>query len=364
MNNNLTFLDKINKYLAEMQNIKTKHKLIFYRLLSTMSNAWVWLVKAVGILEKQEKNLTMKSLLSNFVLNLKSWKKLSDCLALYPWSFSEAEIWIIKSWERTWKLNFVLLDLANQMEKVESINRKLKWALIYPAFIVLVVFWAIFIMMTMVVPKLLEIFDDKSSLPVSTQVLISVSDFMVLYWYLIILFFILTIIWITIWKKTKTWHYLFDKFLFKIPVLWDVLKKIILSKFSRIFANLIWSWVAMVESLKITSEAVWNEVYRQKILLLAQDVKSGIKINESIEWDPLFPEMMVQMIKVWEETANLDSTIIKVADYYDEQVDNTINVLNKLLEPFIIVFLAVTVWFIAMAIMEPIMNLADTVSQS
>jgi type IV pilus assembly protein PilC len=215
----------------------------------------------------------------------------------------------------------------------------------------------------MVVPKLLDIFEDKSNLPASTKALIAISDFMVSYWYLIIGFIVWSIVLISIWKQTPSWKYLFDKFLFKIPVLWEVIKKIILSKFSRVFANLIASWVSMVESLKITSEVVWNEVYRQKILLLAQDVKSGIRMHDSLEWSPLFPDMMVQMIQVWEETANLDKTIIKVADFYDEQVDNTISVLNKLLEPFIIVFLAVTVWFIAMAIMQPIMNLADTISQ-
>ena len=364
MDNNSTLLDKINKYLISMQSLKTKDKLIFYRLLSTMANAWVWLVKAVSILEKQEKNLVMKGILSAFVVNLKSWKKLSECLDLYPSSFGEAEIWIIRSWEKTWKLNLVLVNLADQIEKVESINGKLKGALMYPAFIMVVVAWVIFIMMTMVVPKLLEIFEDKSALPASTKTLIAISDFMVGYWFIIIIFIILSVAWITVWKKTPTGKYLFDKLLFKIPVMWGVIQKIILSKFSRIFANLISSWVSMVESLKITSEAVWNEVYRQRILLLAQDVKSGIRINESLEWSNLFPDMMVQMIKVWEETASLDNTIVKVADFYDEQVDNTIRVLNKLLEPIIIVFLAVVVWFIAMAIMQPIMNLADTVSNT
>ena len=362
MDNNLTLLDQINNYLASMQSLKTKDKLVFYRLLSTMSNAWVWLVKAVTILEKQEKNIVLKKILQDFISNLKSWKKLSDCLELYPTSFWEAEVWIIKSWEKTWRLNGVLVELADQIEKVESINGKLKWALMYPAFILMVVFWVIFVMMTMVVPKLLEIFEDKSSLPASTKLLISISDFMVGYWYLIIWFFIFAFVWITIWRQTPSWKYLFDKFLFKIPIMWEVLQKIILSKFSRVFANLIASWVSIVESLKISSEVVWNEVYRQKILFLATDVKSGIKINESLEWSPLFPDMMVQMIKVWEDTATLDKTIVKVADFYDEQVDNTIRILNKLLEPFIIVFLAVVVWFIAMAIMQPIMNLADTVS--
>lgn len=362
MDNNLTLLDKINAYLVSMQSLSVKDKLIFYRLLSTMSNAWVWLVKAVTILQRQEKNPVLKSILTDFISKLKSWKKLSECIEAYPDSFWDAEVWIIRSGEKTWKLNWVLIDLADQIEKVDSINWKLKWALMYPAFIIVVVVWVIFVMMTMVVPKLLEIFDDKASLPQSTQILIAVSNFMVSYWYLIIWFFIATFIWVSIWKKTPSWKYLFDKFLFKIPIMWDVIQKIILSKFSRVFANLISSWVSMVEALKITSEVVWNEVYRQKILFLAQDVKSGIRIHESLEWSSLFPDMMVQMIQIWEETANLDNTITKVADFYDEQVDNTIRVLNKLLEPFIIVFLAIVVWFIAMAIMQPIMNLADTVS--
>ena len=362
MDNNKTLLDSINGLLLSMQTLKTKDKLIFYRLLSTMANAWVWLVKAVWILEDQEKNMILKNILWDFIVQLKSWKKLSECLELYPNSFGYAEVWIIRSWEKTWKLNSVLVDLADQIEKVESINGKLKWALMYPAFILIVVFWVVFIMMTMVVPKLLEIFEDKASLPATTKTLIIVSDFMVNYWFVIIGFVVGIYVWISMWKRTPTWKYLFDELLFRIPILWDVVQKIILSKFSRVFANLISSWVSMVESLKITSDVVWNEVYRQKILLLAQDVKTGIKINESLEGSVLFPNMMIQMIKVWEETASLDQTITKVADFYDEQVDNTINVLNKLLEPFIIVFLAVIVWFIAMAIMQPIMNLADTVS--
>lgn len=362
MDKHITLLDKINNYIISLQSLKVKNKLIFYRLLSTMTNAWVWLVKAVSILEKQEKDAVLKRILWDFISKLKSWNKLSDCLAAYPESFSEAEIWVVKSWEKTWRLNSVLVELADQIEKVSKMNWKLKWALIYPAFIFIVVVWVISIMMTVVVPKLLDIFEDKDALPQSTKALIYMSDFMLSYWYLIIIFFVSLFVWISIWKKTPSWKYLFDKFIFSVPILWEVVQKIILSKFSRTFANLISSWVSIVESLNITSEVVWNEVYRQKILLMSQDVQSGIRMHESLEGSNLFPDMMVQMIQVWEETANLDSTITKVADFYDEQVDNTIAILNKLLEPFIIVFLAVTVWFIAIAIMQPIMNLADTVA--
>ena len=147
-----------------------------------------------------------------------------------------------------------------------------------------------------------------------------------------------------------------------IPIFWWINRKLVLSKFSRVFSGLASSWVSVVESLKITSSAVWNEVYKQRLLLLAEDISVWIKMRESLDWDKLFPEMMIQMIQVWEQTAKLDQTILKVADFYDDEVDNTIWILNKLLEPFIIVTLAAVVWFIAVWIMQPIMNLADTVA--
>ena len=118
-----------------------------------------------------------------------------------------------------------------------------------------------------------------------------------------------------------------------------------------------------MESLRIISEVVGNEVYRQRILLLREDVKRGIKIGESLEDDKLFPEMLVQMIKVGEETAKLDTIILKIADFFDEEVDTTINSINKLLEPIIIVTMAIVVGVIAVGVMQPIMNLADVVSE-
>ena len=142
-----------------------------------------------------------------------------------------------------------------------------------------------------------------------------------------------------------------------------VTQKVVLSKFARVFAGLMASGVSVVESLKIVSEAVGNEAYRQRILLLLEDVRGGMKMWESLDGDKLFPDMMVQMIQVGEEAAKLDTTILKVADFYDEQVDNIAATMNKLLEPFIIVTLAVIVGFIALAIMQPIMNMADSVSQ-
>jgi len=329
-----------------------------------MLNAGMSFIKAISVLEKQEKNPVLKKIYNSMLKDLKWWKNLSDSMSNFVSSFDDAEIWVIRSWEKTWKLNEVMISLADQVEKVASITWKLKSALIYPSMIIMVVIGVIFIMMTMVVPKLLEIFDDKSALPGSTQALIFISDFSKNYWYIIIFFFLIIYILFRVWKKSPTGRYKHDLLILKIPIFWAILKKVALSKFARVFAWLLGSWVSIVESLKIVSDAVWNEAYRQRILLLLDDVRQWKKIWEALDGDTLFPDIMIQMIQVWEQSAKLDSTILKVADFYDEQVDNMAATINKLLEPFIIVFLAIVVWFIAIAIMQPIMNLADTVSNS
>jgi len=150
---------KIDEYLLSKQWLKIKEKVLFFRLLATMINAWITLTKSIGILEKQEKNWTvLKNILQNFQTSLREWKWLSQCLADYPSSFSPAEVGMVESWEKTWRLNWALKDLSEQIEKIASINGKLKSALMYPAMIVIVVIWVVAVMMTMVVPKLLEIF--------------------------------------------------------------------------------------------------------------------------------------------------------------------------------------------------------------
>ena len=356
------FFWQIGELFYSFQKIKTKEKIQLYRLLSTMLNAWLTLVKAVWVLEKQQKKGTYKKILMRFSENLTSWKRLSDCLADFPNDFSEAEVWMVKSGEKTWQLTDVLMELAIQTERLDSINWKIKSAMIYPTFIVLVVVSVVYVIMTMVVPKLVDVFWDKETLPDSTKNLIAVSEFLSNNWVFILIFLIVLYVFFFFWRRTPTWADIFDEYVFKIPIFWPMMKKIILSKFSRIFSWLISSWVSVLESLRITAEAVWNEVYKQRILLINEDVSKGIKIWESLDWDKLFPDMMVQMIQVWEETAKLEETVLKVSDYYDEEVDNTIANINKLLEPIIIISLAIVVGFIAMAILEPIMNLADTVS--
>lgn len=145
-----------------------------------------------------------------------------------------------------------------------------------------------------------------------------------------------------------------------MPLFGPIMTKVVLSKFSRVFSDLLGSWVAVVEAIRIVSSAVGNEVYRQRLLLLRQDVKNGQKIAESLEDDPLFPDLLISMIRVGEETAQIGDTVIKIANFYDDEVDIAIGNIQKLIEPIILVIMAVVIWFLAMGIFLPIMNLAGT----
>ncbi|NCP77436.1 type II secretion system F family protein [Candidatus Gracilibacteria bacterium] len=356
-------IESINKWLISKQGIKTEQKVIFFRLLATMVNAGLSIMKAMTILEKQEKNIILKKLYGNIIAEIKTGKNLSQTLREYGENFSDSECSIIESGEKTGKLNSSLIQLAEQVEKVSSMSKKLKGALMYPAAIVVVMIGSVMVLMTLVVPKIVEIFGDKDKLPPLTKMLIGTSDFFVHYWWSIIIFAVGFVIFVSFWKQTESGKYRFDSILLNFPILGKVIQKVVLSKFSRILSNLLSSGVSIVESLRIISEVVGNEVYRQRILLLREDVKRGIKIGESLEDDKLFPEMLVQMIKVGEETAKLDTIILKIADFFDEEVDTTINSINKLLEPIIIVTMAIVVGVIAVGVMQPIMNLADVVSE-
>jgi len=356
-------IESINKWLISKQGIKTEQKVIFFRLLATMVNAGLSIMKAMTILEKQEKNIILKKLYGNIIAEIKTGKNLSQTLREYGENFSDSECSIIESGEKTGKLNSSLIQLAEQVEKVSSMSKKLKGALMYPAAIVVVMIGSVMVLMTLVVPKIVEIFGDKDKLPPLTKMLIGTSDFFVHYWWSIIIFAVGFVIFVSFWKQTESGKYRFDSILLNFPILGKVIQKVVLSKFSRILSNLLSSGVSIVESLRIISEVVGNEVYRQRILLLREDVKRGIKIGESLEDDKLFPEMLVQMIKVGEETAKLDTIILKIADFFDEEVDTTINSINKLLEPIIIVTMAIVVGVIGVGVMQPIMNLADVVSE-
>lgn len=350
----------IKKFLIAQWSINLRQKVVFFRILATMVNASLTILKSLTALRKQEKEKNMLKFYDFMIEHIQSGTTMHESLSSYYWCFSDAEVSIIEAGERTGKLNTALVQIADQTEKVDSITRKIKGAMTYPMIMIVGMVACVAILMIKVIPTLTGFFGDPANLPDATRMIIGVSNFFTDYWAFLLMMVLWTVAGIKVWKKTKTGKYHFDNFMLKMPIYGPLVTKVILSRFARIFANLLWSWVAVVEAIRIVSGAVGNEVYRQRLLLLRQDIKNGQKIAESLEDDPLFPDLLISMIRVGEETAQIGTTVIKIADFYDEEVDIAIGGIQKLIEPIILVIMAVVIGFLAIGIFQPIMNLAGT----
>lgn len=352
----------IKNFIIKEWSITLRQKVIFFRILATMVNANLTILKSLTALKKQEKDKNMIKFYDFMITRIQSGTTMHEALESYYWCFNDAEVSIIEAGERTGKLNTALIQIADQTEKVDSITRKIKGAMTYPLIMVVGMVACTAVLMIKVIPTLTGFFWDPKNLPLPTQYVIMISNIFIYYWYLIALWIGWFVFALKIWKKTKKWMYRWDTFLIHMPLFGPIMTKVILSKFSRVFSNLLSSWVAVVEAIRIVSSAVGNEVYRQRLLLLRQDIKNGQKIAESLEDDPLFPDLLISMIRVGEETAQIGDTIIKIADFYDEEVDIAIGSIQKLMEPVIIVVMWVVIGALAVAIFLPIMNLAGTIS--
>ena len=241
----------INDALVANQKVKLKDKVTFYRLLATMVNAGLTVLQALNVLQQEQKNPVMKKVQAAMIENIHSGHNLSSTLKLFPKSFSDSEIAMVESGEKTGKLNTALLQLATQIEKLSSLSKKLIGALIYPALIIVVMFAVVFVLMWQVVPKLIGIFSDFGGLPPATQMLVNVSDFIQNFWYLFLFApFGIVSLW-TGWRKTEHGRYVTDRLLLKIPGIGSLLTKIVISRFARLLSSLLGSGVSIVEALRI-----------------------------------------------------------------------------------------------------------------
>ncbi len=358
------FIKYIKSFFWAQGSVTLRNKVIFFRIMATMVNASLTVLKSLTALRKQEKEVKMQKFYDFMIDKVQWWLTMHESLEAYYGNFTDAEISIIEAGERTGKLNSALIQIAEQTEKVDSITRKIKGAMTYPVLLIVGMGWCVTVLMVKVIPTLTSFFGDKEKLPDATRFIVNTSDFFKANWFFVFISLVIAYAIFSIWKKTKSGKYKFDQFLLVAPVYGPLVKKVILSRFARVFSNLVKSWVSVIEAIRIVASAVGNEVYHQRLLLMRQDVKNGMKMAESLEDDPLFPDLLISMLRVGEETAQIGETIIKIADFYDEEVDIAIGNVQKMIEPIILAVMAVVIGFIAVGIFQPIMNLAGTIGWS
>lgn len=351
---------KIDEQIRAMGKVKAKDTATFFRLLAVMLNAGMPLVRSLDVISDQTLNSKLKKTIFEIARTIERGGALSGGMTSYPDVFSESQVGMVKSGEASGQLNKILLDLALEVEKIAGIQKKIKGALIYPAFIFVVLIAVVTGMLIFVVPKIAEIFASASQeLPLITRIVLKASDIVKNYWYLIALCVAAVFGTPTLSKKVPALRRPFDEFLIHIPIFGDLIRKSILARFARSLGNLIKSGVPIIQSLQINAKGLGNEVYKERVLLAAEDLARGIPLGESLRDSPLFPPLLVQMIVVGEQTAQLDTVTAKIADYYEEEVDIAVQGFTKVLEPVIIVLVGASVGTIVAAIMLPIIQLVS-----
>ena len=357
---------KLSKSLSFLRpRVKLSDLVLFTRQLSTMVSAGVPLLRALTTLESQMENKRMKEILQGIIKDVQGGSQLGDALAKYPDVFSDIYVNMVRAGEAAGIVDDILKRLASQVEKTASMRKKIKSASTYPVVLLTLTTVAFFGLMLFVIPKIGTILKDlggpDAKLPAMTLAMMAASDFLVKYWYLVIGTIFTIIFLFRRWAKTPTGKLAVHKFVLKVPVLKTLVMKIAVARFTRTFSALIGAGVSVVEALKVTSRALGNEVFRREVEQASIEVVNGKQLSQAIEGGKLFPSIVPQMLAVGEETGQTDIVLIKVAEFYEEEVDATIDSLSSILEPVMIVIMGGMVGLIAANVMGPIASLSQNI---
>ncbi len=350
----------INDWVIDKSPVKLQDKLLFFQLMGAIIQAGISIPEALRMLEQQTANQKMKRVIKDVRLLIEDGESFAGAMKRNDDIFDQATCSIIEAGEKSGKLNEVLKELVNQFTRLNTIQKKVKSVLTYPVIVFVVMILLAVVVIVFVVPKLVELFGDIASLPLPTQILIAASDVVLHKWPTLVLVLGGTISLFFLWKKSSWGRRQWSTLLLAVPIVGGILKGMVLSRITRIFGFLIASGVPIIEGLKIAASTSNNPVYEEKLLLASDDLSKGISIAENLsDNEYLFPKMLISMISIGERTASLEKIMIRIADFYEEELDRKIGMLSKLMEPIILMFIAAGAVFMILAIYLPILKMND-----
>jgi type IV pilus assembly protein PilC len=346
-------------------HVKLKDLVVFTRQLSTMISAGVPMTRAFVTLQTQAENKYFKNVIGAIARDIESGSSLADALAKYPNVFNEIYINMVRAGEAGGILDEILKRLAAQVEKDAAIRKKIKSASAYPVVILSITVVAFFGIMIFVIPKLGKIITDlagpNAHLPVYTQAMLSASGFMQKNAIVILGTLIIGTFLLRRYIKTPKGKYKFHALLLRTPIIKVVITKIAIARFARTFASLMSSGVTVLDALEVTGGAIGNKVIEEELRNAAREVKNGKQLSEPLSKSKYFPPIVAQMLAIGEETGEVDTILVKVADFYEEEVDAVIEGLSSLIEPLMIIVLGGMVGMIAASVMGPIASLSQNI---
>lgn len=345
--------------------VKSDDLVMFTRQLSAMVSAGVPLLRALGSLEQHTESDALKKILSFVIKDVEAGSPLADTMAKYPNTFSDVYVNMVRAGEAAGILDEILKRLAMQQEKNATIRKKVKSAMTYPMVLIVITIMAFFGLMLFVIPQigkiLLDLGGPDAELPALTKGMLAISGFMTSYWYIAFPAIIGSVVFMLRFIKTPKGKVLFHRLVLKLPGIKSIIMKVAVARFARTFAALMGAGVAVLEALSVTAHAVGNVVYEQALLDAGEAVKNGDTLSSVIEKNDLFPAIVAQMLSVGEETGQTDVVLLKVADFYEEEVDVAIDGLSAIIEPVMIVVMGSMVGLIAASVMGPIAGLAQNI---
>jgi len=345
--------------------VKSDDIVVFTRELSAMVGAGVPLLRALNSLQTHTDSQALKKVLEAVCTAVESGAPLADALEKHPQTFSSVYVNMVRAGEAAGILDDILKRLATQQEKNATMRKKIKSAMTYPMVLVFITIGAFFGLMLFVIPQIGKIIKDlggeDAELPALTQVMLGISDLIIRFWWIVLPLVIFGTILLLRYIKTPKGKLIFHTLVLKVPGIKTIIMKVAVARFSRTFSALIGAGVAVLEALDVTARAVGNSLYEEALHEAADQVKEGATLSSVIEKNKLFPAIVSQMLSVGEETGQTDTVLVKVADFYEEEVDVAIEGLSSIIEPVMIVFMGGMVGLIAASVMMPIANLSSSI---
>ncbi len=347
--------------------VKPKVLTTFTRQLATLVDAGLPLLRGLRVLEKQERNATLKGIINELSISIEGGSTFSEGLAQHPKVFNRLYVNMVKAGELGGVLEVVLNRLSEFMEKAQKIKGKVVAAMFYPVAVMVVAVVILAVLMVYVVPKFQDIFKDMlegASLPAFTRLVLGISNTIKEHFLSTIGIMFGCFVAFKIFCKTKFGRKLVDRIQLKMPGLGPVISKVAISRFTRTLGTLVSSGVPILQALTIVKETSGNMVVAEAVAAVHESVKEGETITQPLEASNVFPPMVISMVDVGEQTGALPEMLMKIADNYDEEVDNAVAAMTSLLEPIMIVFLAVIVGSIVIALFLPLIVLMDKVGET
>ena len=345
------------------KKITPKDVSIFTRQLATMVSAGIPLAQAFEIVGKGHENPSMRGLINAVKTDIESGTSMTDSLSKHPLYFDELYCNLVRAGEAAGILDAILDKLAIYKEKIESIKGKIKSALFYPTAVIVVAFLITSVLMIFVIPQFESLFKGfGADLPAFTKLVIDISDVFKSYWWAIFGSIIGSVMFFGYsYKRSMKMQHTMDRLLLHAPIIGEIIRKATIARFTRTLATMFAAGVPLVEALDSVAGASGNRVYFEATMDIKAEVTTGTQLQAAMAATELFPNMVVQMVAIGEESGELDSMLNKVADIYEQEVDDAVAGLSSLLEPIIMAFLGVVIGGLVVAMYLPIFKLAATV---